>query len=149
MSQFAAAKAAPDKVVLSVLTHLKKGKIDDAIACFAEGFTFKDFGIGLEFKCKAGLAEFFKKRRELCPGSCLKIDSILMSVDREVSEWTLRTTITESVSRGLSRKAQVVLQGVSVVRTKNGKITDWSDYYTGRTSQRMALASHFADRVES
>jgi hypothetical protein len=40
------------------------------------------------------------------------------------------------------------LQGVSIVRADNGKITDWSDYYDGLTSRRTALASYFTEWVE-
>ena len=58
-------KAASEGVVLTVLTDLKNGKIDEAIAGFAEEFRFKDHGIGLEFKDKERLAEFFHKTREL------------------------------------------------------------------------------------
>jgi hypothetical protein len=134
-----------EEVVLTVLTHLENGEIDDAIAPFAEEFTFKDRGIGLEFKDKGRLAEFFGKTHELFPDSCLQIDSILMSADHAVGEWTLQTTVTEPFYAGLSRKAQIVLHGVSVVRTKNGTITDWSDYYDGLTSRRTALAAYFTD----
>jgi hypothetical protein len=46
------------------------------------------------------------------------------------------------VSKG---SIQILLHGVSVVRTKNGEITEWSDYYDGLTSRRTALAAHFTD----
>jgi len=39
-------------VVLTVLERLRNGKIEDAIACFAEEFSFKDHGVDLEFKNK-------------------------------------------------------------------------------------------------
>ena len=42
--------AAAEGVALTALTNVKNGKIDEAVACFAEEFTFKDQGIGLEFK---------------------------------------------------------------------------------------------------
>ena len=148
MSEIAIEMAASEEVVLPVLTHLNDGNIGDAIARFADEFTFKDRGIGLEFKDKERLTEFFEKTREFFPDSSLQIDSILVSVDHVVSEWTLRTTLTEPFYGGLSRKVQVSLHGVSVVRTKNGKITAWSDYYDGLTSRRAALASHFTDWVE-
>ena len=32
------------EVVFTVLTHLKKGEVDDAIAPFAKEFTFRDHG---------------------------------------------------------------------------------------------------------
>jgi steroid delta-isomerase-like uncharacterized protein len=145
MSAIAIERAATEQVVLTVLTHLNNADIDGAIALFAEEFTFKDRGIGLEFKEKGRLAEFFQKTRELYPDSCLQIESILISVDHVVGEWTLRTTVTEPFYAGLSRRVQVLLHGVSVVRTKNGKITDWSDYYDGLASRRIALASYFTD----
>jgi steroid delta-isomerase-like uncharacterized protein len=144
MSAIAIERAAED-VVLTVVTHVKNGEIDEAIDLFAEEFTYRDRGIGLEFKDKGRLAEFFQKTRELFPDSCLQIDSILMSVDHVVGEWTLHATVTEPFYAGLSRKVPILLPGVSVVRTKNGKITEWSDYYDGLTSRRTALAAYFTD----
>jgi steroid delta-isomerase-like uncharacterized protein len=148
MSKVAIEMAASEEVVLPVLTHLNNGNIDDAINRFAEEFTFKDRGIGLEFKDKGRLTEFFQKTREFFPESFLQIDSTLVSFDHLVSEWTLHTTVTEPFYGGASRKVQVLLYGVSVVRTKNGKITEWSDYYDGLTSRRTALAAHFVEWVE-
>jgi steroid delta-isomerase-like uncharacterized protein len=148
MSKVAIEMAASEEVVLPVLTHLNNGNIDDAINRFAEEFTFKDRGIGLEFKDKGRLTEFFQKTREFFPESFLQIDSTLVSLDHVVSEWTLHTTVTEPFYGGASRKVQVLLYGVSVVRTKNGKITEWSDYYDGLTSRRTALAAHFVEWVE-
>ena len=148
MSEIAIGMAAPDGVVLSVLTHLKNGQIDDATARFAEEFRFKDHGIGLEFKDKERLAEFFQKTRELYPDSLLQTDTIFVSGDHMITEWTLQATLTEPFYGGLSRKVRVSLQGVSIVRTANGKITDWADYYDGLTSRRTALASHFREWVE-
>ena len=145
MSEIVVETAASERVVLSVLTRLNHGNIDDAIARFAEEFTFKDRGIGLEFKDKGLLTEFFQKTREYFPESSLQVDSILVSLDHVVSEWTLHTSVTEPFYGALSRKVQILLQGVSVVRTKNGEITEWSDYYDGLTSRRTALAAHFTD----
>jgi len=48
-----------EAVVLTVLGHLRNGKIEDAVARFAEEFSFKDHGVDLEFKNKERLAEFF------------------------------------------------------------------------------------------
>lgn len=145
MSGIAIETATMEEVFLAVSTHLKNGEIDDAIDLFAEEFTYKDCGIGLEFTNKERLAEFFQKTREVFPDSCLQIDSILMSVDHVVGEWKLHTTVTEPFYAGLTRTRQILLDGVSVVRTKNGKITGWSDYYDGLTSRRTALAAHFTD----
>jgi steroid delta-isomerase-like uncharacterized protein len=148
MSKIAIGTAASEEVVLPVLTRFNNGKIDDAIAHFAEEFTFKDHGIGLEFKDKERLTEFFQKTRALFPNSSLQIDSVFAGVDHVVSEWILHITLTEPFYAGMSREEQVSLHGVSVVRTKNGKITNWSDYYDGPTSRRTALASYFTDWAE-
>jgi len=145
MSEIAIERAAAEPMVLTAVTHLQNREVDDAIDLFAEDFRYIDRGIGLEFSSKERLAEFFRKTRELFPDSCLHIDSILTSADHTVAEWTLQTTVTESFYAGLTRELQIVLHGVSVMRTKNGKITDWSDYYDGPTSRRIALAAHFTD----
>jgi hypothetical protein len=144
MSEIAIEMAASEHVVLPVLTRLNHGNINDAIARFAEEFTFKDRGIGLEFKDKGRLAEFFQKTREYFPDSCLQAESILVSFDHVVSEWTL-TSVTEPFYGASSRKVKILLHGVSVVRTKDGEITECSDYYDGLTSRRTALAAHFTD----
>jgi hypothetical protein len=94
--------AAEGDVVCAVLMHLKNGKISDATACFAEKFEFKDWGIGLEFKNRERLAEF-QKTRELYPDSSLQTDTIFVSGDHVITEWTRRTTITEPFYGGLSR----------------------------------------------
>jgi steroid delta-isomerase-like uncharacterized protein len=136
------------EVVSTVLTHLKDGDIQDAVACFAEKFEFTDRGIGLEFKDRERLAEFFQKTRELYPDSSLQTDRILVSGDYVVTEWTLRYTLTEPFYGGLSRKVPISLHGASIVRIENGKITDWADYYDGLTSRRTALGAYFEEWVE-
>ena len=148
MSEISIRMASPEGVVSTVLTHLRNGQIDDAIARFAEEFRFKDHGIGLEFKDKERLTEFFQKTRELYPDSLLQTDTIFVSGDHMITEWTLQATLTEPFYGGLSRKVRVSLQGVSIVRTANGKITDWADYYDGLASRRTALASYFTEWVE-
>jgi steroid delta-isomerase-like uncharacterized protein len=148
MSGIAIGEEALEPGVLTVLTHLKNGKIGDAIACFAEEFRFKDHGMGLEFKDKERLAEFFQKTRELYPDSSLLTDTIFVSGDHVIIEWTLQATLTEPFYGGLSQKVRVSVQGASIVRTGNGKITDWADYYDGLASRRAALASYFTEWVE-
>jgi len=140
--------AASEGVVLTVLTDLKNGKIEDAIARFAEEFRFKDHGIGLEFKDKERLGEFFQKARELYPNSFLQTDTILVSGDHVITEWTLQATWPEPFYGQLSREVRVSLHGISVVRTENARITEWSDYYDGLTSRRTALAAYFTECVE-
>jgi len=148
MSEIAIENGESESVVLAALTYLKNGKIGDAIACFAEEFTFKDHGMGLEFKDKERLSEFFQKTQELYPDSLLLTDTIFVSGDDVITEWTLQATLTEPFYGGLSRKVPVTVHGASIVRTDNGKIADWADYYDGLVSRRTALASYFTDWVE-
>ncbi len=135
-------------VVFTVLDQVKNGRIDDAIACFAEEFSFKDHGIGLEFTDKERLAEFFQKARELYPDSLLQTDAIFVTGDRVITEWTLQASITEPLYAGLSRKVSVSVHGASIVLINNGKVAGWSDYYDGLISRRVALASYFTEWVE-
>jgi ketosteroid isomerase-like protein len=148
MSEVQMEVAAQGQVVETMLMHLKNGKIRDAAACFAENFEFKDWGIGLEFKNRERLTEFFQKTRELYPDSSLQTDAIFVSGDHVITEWTLETSLTEPFYGALSRKVPVSLHGASIVRIDDGKITDWSDYYDGLTSRRTALASYFTEWVE-
>ena len=136
-----------EEVVLTVVTHLNNGRIGDATACFANEFKFNDNGIGLEFTDKERLAEFFRKTQELYPDSLLQTDTIFVSGDHVITEWTLQSMLTEPFIGGLSRKVPISLHGTSIVRTDNGKITDWSDYYDGLTSRRTALAAYFTEWV--
>ena len=62
MSELGIATAASEKTVLAVISHLNEGNIEDAVALFADQFSFKDHGIRLEFDAKDRLAEFFRKR---------------------------------------------------------------------------------------
>jgi hypothetical protein len=82
-------------VVWTVLSHLKNGEINDAAAYFGEKFEFKDQGIGLEFKDRERLVQFFQKASELYPDSSLRTDTIFVSGDHVITEWTLETTLTE------------------------------------------------------
>ncbi|HEX8801274.1 MAG TPA: nuclear transport factor 2 family protein, partial [Terriglobales bacterium] len=142
------ATAASEEIVLTVLSHLTNGKIEEALAGFAHEFRFKDHGIGLEFKDKQRLAEFFYKTRELYPDSVLHTDTIFDADNRVITEWTLRFTLTEPFYGGLKRTVKVFVHGASIVRIENGKISDWADYYDGLTSRRTALASFFTEWIE-
>jgi steroid delta-isomerase-like uncharacterized protein len=147
MSEIPIGVAALEDVVLTVLTHLNNGEIDDVIARFAEEFTFKDHGIGLEFKDRERLAEFFQKAQELYPDSLRQTNTIFVNGDHVITEWTRQATLTEPFY-GLLRKVPVSLHGTSIVRIDDGRITDWADYYDGLTSRRTAAASHFTEWVE-
>src|SRR5215472_14927453 len=142
------AKAASEEVLLTVLAQLKNGKIEEALAGFAEEFQFKDHGIGLEFKDKERLGEFFYKTRELYPDSFLETNTLFVSGSRVITEWTLRFTLTEPFYGGLKRNLKVSIQGVSIVEIENSNIVEWADYYDGLTSRRTALGAHFEEWVE-
>src|SRR5215467_11850633 len=148
MSELGIATATPDKMVLTVISHLNGGNIEDAIAIFADQFSFKDHGIQLEFNSKERLTEFFQKAHELYPDMLLQIDTIFGSGDRAFTEWTLQTTLLEPFFGNSKRRVPISLHGASVVRTEDGRITSWSDYYDGLISRRTALASYFTEWVE-
>ena len=139
---------AREGVALNVLERLRNGRIEDAIGCFAEEFSFKDHGVDLEFRNKERLAEFFRKKRELYPDSSLQTNAIFVSGDRVISEWVLQYTIMEPFYAGLTRKLPISLTGASIARIEEGKIATWADYYDGLTSRRAALASYFTESVE-
>ena len=148
VTEISAEMTASEAVVLTAVTNLNDGKINETIASFAEEFTFKDHGIGLDFNDKVRLAEFFQKTREFYPDSFVQVDTTFVSGDRVFVEWTLRATLTEPFFGGLSRKVPITLQGVSNVRMDNGRISDWADYYDGLTSRRTRLADYFTEWIE-
>jgi steroid delta-isomerase-like uncharacterized protein len=151
MSEVSIQVSAPVDVISAALTHLNRGQIEEVVACFAQKFTFKDHGIGLEFNDRQRLTEFFKKARELYPDSFLKTDRVFVSGNHVIAEWTLEVTIAElaePIYAGLTRKVPISLPGTSIVRVDNGKIADWADYYDGLTARRTALAAHFTEWVE-
>lgn len=78
----------------------------------------------------------------------MHVRAAFSSEDRVIGEWTLQTSLAEPFYGGLTWKVPTSLHGASIVRTENGKITDWADYYDGLTSRRTALAAHFVEWVE-
>src|SRR5258708_16754959 len=68
MSEVITEIVAQEGAVLTVLMYLKDGKINDAAACFAEKFEFKDWG--LTWSSKTGSAWLNSSRR---PGSSTQI----------------------------------------------------------------------------
>jgi len=148
MSQVLVQTSSPERVVSMVLTQLNRGQIEDATDSFAAGFRFKDHGIGLEFSDKQRLTEFFRKTRVLHPDYSLQIDQLFVIGDYVITQWTLDVTIKEPFYTGLTTTIPISIAGVSIVRTDNGKITDWTDYYDGLTSRRTALAAHFTEWIE-
>ena len=55
-------------------------------------FRYKDHGIGLEFRDKKGLTEFFRKTRELYPDYFLQADQTFVSCEHVITQWTLQVT---------------------------------------------------------
>jgi steroid delta-isomerase-like uncharacterized protein len=148
MSELSIATAASDKIVLAVISHLNDGNIEDAVALFADQFSFKDHGIRLEFNTKDRLAEFVAKARELYPDSFLQTERIFVSGSNVLTEWTLQATLIEPAFGNCKWKIPLSLHGASVVRIENDRIMDWSDYYDGLISRHTALASYFTEWVE-
>src|SRR5215469_14749545 len=136
------------ELIVAVVTHLNKGEITDAIACFAETLRFGDHGLQLQFTDRFRLSEFFQKTRELYPDSLIQTDRIVVSGDYLAIQWTLRTTIIEPFFGGLSRKIPITIHGASIVQTEDGRITDWTDYYDGPSARRTALGAYFEEWVE-
>src|SRR5215469_18651197 len=111
MSEIGIATAATDKIVLAVISHLNKGNIEDAVAIFADQFSFQDHGIRLEFNTKERLTEFFQKVRELYP-VLLQINTIFVSGDRALTEWTLQATLIEPAFGSGKWKVPLSLPGL-------------------------------------
>src|SRR5215469_2808867 len=122
MSELGIATAASERLVLAVISYLNDGNIEDAVALFADQFSFKDHGIRLEFNTKGRLAEFFQKARELYPDSFLQTEGIFVSGSNALTEWTLQATLIEPAFGNGRWKVRISLPGASVVRTENGRI---------------------------
>jgi len=121
-------KTASEEVVLTVLSQLNNGKVEEAVAGFAEEFRFKDHGLGLEFTDKKRLAEFFEKTREFFPDTRLQTDVILVIGERVITEWTLNATLPEPFYGGLKRKVKIYctgrpLFGPRTARSPTGRTT--------------------------
>src|SRR5262249_46709239 len=92
----------------------------DALALFADRFSFKDHGIGLQFTVKDQLAEFFRKARELYPDTLVQTETIFVSGSNALTEWTLQATLIEPAFGNCRWKVPISLHGASVVRTEDG-----------------------------
>jgi len=148
MSEVSIQTLSPQRVVSAVMRQLNQEQIEDAVAYFTTDFQYKDHGIGLEFRDKERLTEFFRKTREFYPDYFLQVDQTFISGEHVITQWTLHVTTTEPFYALLTRRIPISIAGVSIVRTDNGTIADWADYYDGLTSRRTALAAHFTEWVE-
>jgi steroid delta-isomerase-like uncharacterized protein len=137
-----------DPILQIALAAWRQGNFVEVVDKFDQQFKFTDHALGLEFKDKGRLIEFLAKTRELFPDSERRDNTIFSSGDRVISEWTLTATKTEPFWGGLLRKVEICVQGISVVQIKNGKISQWSDYYDQLKSRRNGLAAWFTEWLE-
>ena len=136
------------RILQIALAAWRQGNFVEVVDQFNDQFTFTDHALGLEFKDKERLTEFLAKIRERFPDSERKDNTIFSSGDRVITEWTLTATQAEPFLGGRLRKVPICVQGISVVQIKNGKISQWSDYYDQLKSQRYGLAALFTEWVE-
>ena len=137
-----------ERVLQIASTAWRQGNFVEVVDQFNDQFTFTDHALGLEFKDKGRLTEFLARIRELFPDSERKDNTIFSSGDCVISEWTLTATKTEPFWGRLVRKVEICVQGISVVQTKNGKISQWSDYYDQLKSRRQGVAALFTEWIE-
>jgi len=138
----------PDRILQTALTAWRQGNLVEVVDQFNDQFTFTDHALGLQFKDKGRLTEFLAKIRELFPDSERRDTTIFSSGDRVISEWTLTATQTEPFLGGHLRKVPICVRGISDVQIKNGKISQWSDYYDQLKSRRYAVAAWFTEWIE-
>jgi hypothetical protein len=130
------------------LAALAEGDINQALNQFGDQFTFTDAALGLEFKEKDQLLEYFGKIRKFFPDS-KRTDHTPLSVGEAiVSKWTLTATQSEPFAYGRFLKVNIEAHGVSVVRVSDGSIVEWSEYYDQVRSRRYRLAGQFGDWCE-
>ncbi len=137
-----------DPILQTALAAWRQGNFVEVVDQFDGQFTFTDHALGLEFKDKGRLTEFLAKIRELFPDSERRDNTIFHSGDRVISEWTLTATQTEPFLGGQLRKVPICVRGISVVQIKDGKISQWSDYYDELKSRRYGVAAFFTEWVE-
>ena len=131
-----------DRILQTALAAWRQRNFVEVVDQFNDQFTFTDHALGLEFKDKRRLAEFLAKISEWFPDSERKVNAVFSSEDRVISEWTLTATQTEPFL-GVRLKVPICVQGISVVQIKNGKISQWSDYYDELKSRRYRVAAFF------
>ena len=148
MSSVLVQTLSPERVVSEVLGHLNQEQIQDATTAFASDFRYQDHGIGLEFREKERLTEFFRKARELYPDYFVRTDRTFVSGEHVITQWTLQVTIAEPFYAGLTRRIPLSIAGATIVSLDNDKIADWGDYYDGLTARRTSLAAHFTEWIE-
>src|SRR3981081_443586 len=137
-----------DRILQIALAAWRQGNFVEVVDQFNDQFTFTDHALGLEFKDKGRLIEFLAKIGECFPDSERRDNTIFSSWDRVISEWTLTATQAETFLGGRLRKVPICVQGISVVQIKDGKISQWSDYYDQLKSRRYGVAALFTEWIE-
>ena len=137
-----------DRILQTALADWRQGNFVEVADQFNDQFTFTDHALGLEFQDKGRLTEFLAKISERFPDAERKDNTICSSEDLVISEWTLTATHTEPFLGGRPRKVPISVRGISVVQIKNGKISQWEDYYDQVKSRRYGVAAWFAEWVE-
>ena len=94
------------------------------------------------------MIEFLAKIGECFPDSERRDNTIFSNGDHVISEWTLTATKTEPFLDGRLRKVPICERGISVVQIKNGKISQWSDYYDRLKARRYVIAGWFTKWIE-
>jgi steroid delta-isomerase-like uncharacterized protein len=138
----------PGRILQTALPAWREGNLAEVVDQFNDQFTFTDHALGLEFKDKARLTEFLAKIGERFPDSERRENTLFSGGEYVITEWTLTATQTELFLGGQLRKVPICVRGISVVQIKNGKISQWSDYYDELKSRRYRLAGFFTEWVE-
>ena len=147
LNDVSAEATTPDRILQTVLAAWGQGNFVAAANQFNDQFTFTDHALGLEFKDKERLIEFFQKSRELFPDTVVEVDCIFECGDHAIAEWKL--TATQTVPFGsISHRFPILLRGSTIVQIENGRVTRWSDYYDENTSRRVGLAAFFTEWIE-
>jgi ketosteroid isomerase-like protein len=137
----------PAHILESILAALNQGKISEVADQFDDHFTFIDHALDIGFTDKDHLIEFFYKSREFFPDGAVEVDSGFACGDHAIATWKFTATQTESYGSRHYR-FPVVVEGLTIISVKNGRIVRWSDYYDRMTSRRVVLASFFKKWIE-
>ena len=133
----------PEEIVRTLACALNEGRIDTAVALFAEGFTLRDHALDLEFNDRSGLADFFRKRRSLFPEVHCHVQSVLVAGNTAVLQWMLEGFALAATYGQREFKSPVRTSGASIVECECGKIKSWADYYDCSRAQRTPLVTYF------
>ena len=132
-----------EAIVLNLLSALDEERIDSAVEFFSHSFVLHDYALGLVFSDRAGLTDFFSKRRKLFPEVHFHLQSLLVDGDTAVLRWILEGFAAAGSYGQRECKVRVMANRASIVECDSGKIATWSDYYDGPGSMRTSLLTYF------